>query len=93
MSRKMMVLAAKRPPRAEDWAKRATRAHTNLNAFASLVALIEGGVFYGSETHAATRRITAICLKQQAKYLREYDRAVARISTVEQEDGDECASV
>jgi hypothetical protein len=62
-----------------DWADKAARAHSNLNAFGSLVALLEGGIFYGSETHKAAREITAICRREQAKFLREYDAAIAKI--------------
>lgn len=69
--------------KAADWAAQAARHHSNLNAFASLVALIEGGVFYGSETHAATAKITAICHRETAKFLRLYDDAIARVRITE----------
>ena len=52
--------------------KLAAQAHTDLNIFAAIVALLESGCVYGGSA-AAVRRITKICQKEQQRQLRIYD--------------------
>ena len=59
-----------------DPVRDAARAHTNLNTFASVVSILEGGHLYGRENKAASR-IIAICKTEQARWLRAYDKAKA----------------
>lgn len=55
----------------------ACQAHTNLNVFASVVSILEGGHLYGATSDRTAQRIIAICQAEQAKCLARYDRAVA----------------
>ena len=64
--------------RRKDAIKAAAEAHTNLNTFAAVASLLEGGHLYGARTHAAASRIIAICKKEQHKWLMEYDRQSAK---------------
>jgi hypothetical protein len=62
--------------------ERAARAHSNLNIFAAVAALLEGGVIYplypsGSASSAA-QRIVRICNAEGQKQLRIYDAAIAQ---------------
>lgn len=59
-----------------DPVRDAARAHTNLNTFASIVSILEGGHVYGGENKAASK-IIAICKEEQTRWLREYDKAKA----------------
>ncbi len=59
----------------------AAEAHTNLNIFASLVTILEGGHLTGANDvvgHAAQDRIIRICQSEQSRWLRKYDAAMAR---------------
>lgn len=55
----------------------AAEAHSDLNAFAAVVALMEGGLLSSNCTKAALR-VIAICKTEQTKALARYDRAVAK---------------
>jgi hypothetical protein len=55
----------------------AAKAHTDLNVFAGIVALLEGGLV-SSECQTTEFRIIEICKREQAKCLARYDRAVAK---------------
>lgn len=59
--------------------KAAMDAHANLNIFASIAAILEGGVIYGGE-NAAAKKIIGICNKEQQRQLRLQDKAVAAIN-------------
>lgn len=59
--------------------KEAMNAQTNLNVFASIQAILEGGTIYGPPP-AAARKIIAICLEEQQRQLRIMDKAVAAAS-------------
>lgn len=63
-----------------DAAKAAAHAHTDLNTFAAVVSLLEGGHLYRSSSYGAAERIITICKKEQDKALREYDRHIAAVS-------------
>jgi hypothetical protein len=56
--------------------KEAAEAHTNLNLFAAIQALLENGLVYGGE-NAAAAKIIAICRKEQNRQLAIYDAASA----------------
>lgn len=57
--------------------KEAARAHSTLNAFAGVVALLEGGLVYCPEAYKAADQIIKIAQKVQQRMLRKYDREVA----------------
>lgn len=61
--------------------KDAAEAHSNLNLFASIVSLLEGGHLYSNCSASATaaERIILICHIEEQRQLRMYDRAVAMI--------------
>ena len=63
----------------------AARAHSNLNTFASIVTILEGGHLYGWQTQAAEGKIIKICCAEQQKWLARYDRAVVKASRNEEE--------
>ncbi len=56
--------------------REAARAHSDLNIFASVVTILEGGHIYTPKSFSAVERIIKICRAEQQKRLREYDRAV-----------------
>jgi chorismate mutase len=59
----------------KDHVKEAAEAHTNLNVFASVVSILEGGHLYGATNDRAAQRIIELCKAEQAKCLVRYDRA------------------
>lgn len=58
--------------------KKAAEAHSNLNTYAAVVALMEGGLIYGIR-HAAATKIIRICKQEQQHFLRVYDGLLAQI--------------
>jgi hypothetical protein len=60
-----------------DHIKEAAEAHTNLNVFASIVSILEGGHLYGAASDRAAQRIVEICKAEQDKCLGRFDRAVS----------------
>ena len=63
----------------DDPVRDAARAHTNLNTFAYIVTLLEGGHLYGdAKANKAANEIIAICKREQARWLRGYDKAKAK---------------
>lgn len=58
-----------------DHVMEAARAHTNLNVFASVVSILEGGHLYGATSDRAAQRIIELCKAEQAKCLARFDRA------------------
>lgn len=61
----------------DDPVKIAAKAHTDLNVFASIVSILEGGSIYMPGSKEAARKIIRICHAEQQKRLRDYDNAVA----------------
>jgi hypothetical protein len=57
----------------------AAHAHTNLNAFAVVARIMEGGFLYGSDNKAA-RKIIAICEAEQRRQLNLFDKAMAKVA-------------
>ena len=60
-----------------DYAKAAARAHSDLNVFASIATILEGGHIYRPSTQIAVEEIIAQCKDEQQEALREYDSALA----------------
>jgi hypothetical protein len=63
----------------KEHAKDAATAHANLNTWAAVVALLEGGTLSGSKTYAAQQRVIKIAQAEMAKHLSEYDAAIAAV--------------
>ncbi len=49
--------------------------HSTLNAFASVVNLLEGGVIYDPDAQETARKIINLCLAEQSRQLRRFDQA------------------
>lgn len=64
-----------------DHIKEAAEAHTNLNVFASIVSILEGGHLYGCHSDRTANRIIEICKAEQSRCLARYDAAVAALTT------------
>lgn len=62
--------------------RRAAEAHSDLNVFAAITTILEGGHIYNSDevTLRSVDRILKICRDQQQRCLREYDLACALAS-------------
>lgn len=58
----------------------AARAHTNLNTWAAIQAILEGGTLYEERTHSAASKVIEICKREMKKELAIYDRACAKAS-------------
>ena len=55
-------------------------AHTNLNTFEAVVALLEGGVHKGTSAAKAAQRIIKICLEEERRQLGVLDEAKANLA-------------
>lgn len=67
---------------ASQAAKLAAEAHSNLNLFASVLALMESGLVYGNSGDSqgvTARKIIALCKAETRKQLTVYDRHIAAI--------------
>lgn len=60
----------------------AAEALSDLNTFAIVVSILEGGHVH-APSYAGAQRIINICQREQAKRLREYDRAVEKAGGAE----------
>jgi len=56
----------------------AVDAHTTLQTFATVVAVLEGGSIYDPASRATAERIISIAKAEQQKLLRRYDKARAQ---------------
>lgn len=56
----------------------AVAAHTTLQTFATVVAILEGGALYDPPSYKTAERIIAIAKAEQQKLLRRYDKARAQ---------------
>ena len=65
-------------PTNTDFASDAAKALMDLNAFAIVVSVLEGGHVHASSNEAA-RKIIAICKREQQRRLNDYDTALAKI--------------
>ena len=57
--------------------KAAAQALSDLNTFAIVATILEGGHIH-SPSHAAAQKIIRICLREQQKRLGEYDSAIEK---------------
>lgn len=56
----------------------AAHAHTNLNIFAAIASILEGGTIYGSRTAQSTaQKIIRLCNEEGMRQLRTYDKTAA----------------
>lgn len=65
--------------RKKDPVQVAVEAHTNLNIFGAIIAILEGGSIYGGTAQAAADAIIQRCQREQQRQLAEYDRALAAL--------------
>jgi len=56
----------------------AVLAHTTLQTFATVVAVLEQGSLYDPASYPAANKIIAIAKAEQQKLLRRYDTAIAQ---------------
>ncbi|MET4197316.1 chorismate mutase [Bradyrhizobium sp. LA8.1] len=63
-----------------DYVKEVADAHTNLNVFASIVSVLEGGHLYGCHSDRTVQRIIEICKAEQYRCLKRFDRARIALS-------------
>ena len=56
----------------------AAQAYTDLNIFAAVEALLEGGCVYTTSGQAMADRIIALCKQEQQRQLRAYDAATGK---------------
>lgn len=59
----------------KGWAEKAARAHTNLTMYHAIIALAEGGCFYGYQP--ALTKIISEAKRAAAVELRHYDEALS----------------
>lgn len=62
-------------------AKEACEAQCNLNMFAGVVAMLEGGTIRGKAATKNAQRVIALCRAAQQVELRAYDKALGRKET------------
>jgi hypothetical protein len=62
-----------------DHAKAAAKAHTDLNVFYGVIALMEGGLM-SADSQSDVQRLIASCQRASAKCLARYDAALLRLS-------------
>ena len=60
-------------------AVKAAEAHTNLNVWGSVIALLEAGLIYGGRDDAA-QEIVKMCKSEQQAELKIYDANLAKLS-------------
>jgi hypothetical protein len=63
-------------------ASEAAKAHTNLNTFESVIALLEGGTIYtvgGQSAYRTVTKIIKLCKDEQQRQLSIYDSAMSAI--------------
>ena len=59
----------------------AAQAHSNLNTWAAVVAILENSQLYGrSDQHKAASRVITIAKREQQKFLVNYDTARATVN-------------
>ena len=62
-------------------AKLASEAECNLNAFAAIQAILEGGILRGPSADCAKGKIIKLCLEEQQRQLVAFDKALGRKAT------------
>jgi hypothetical protein len=64
---------------AAQWAKEAAEAHTNLNVWHTLIAILEGGTLYGGRGQDSASMVINIAKAETQKELSVYDRAIGKL--------------
>lgn len=64
---------------AKGYAMTAAQAHTDLNTFGAVVAILEGGVIYTASGARVASQIIRLCKSQAIKQLKSYDAALERL--------------
>ena len=67
-------------PRKNKATEMACHGHSDLNVFACVVAILEGGTLYDTASRRAAQRIITSCRKEQGRLLRLHDRGVELIN-------------
>jgi hypothetical protein len=62
--------------RKRDPIEKLTAGHTDLNVFAIVVTILEGGHLYDAASERAATRIITACKREQQRLLRLYDEGV-----------------
>lgn len=63
---------------AKDFIKDAVEAHTDLNIFEAVVAILEGGTV-SARAQPYDFRVIALCMRAEQQCLRRYDRAISAL--------------
>ncbi len=58
----------------------ATECHTDLNIFAAVQRILEGGCLYTNSGDATAGRIIKLCLAEQQRQVRRYDKIMAKLA-------------
>ena len=58
----------------------ATECHTDLNVFAAVQKILEGGCIYTSSGDATAGKIIKLCLAEQQRQIRRYDRIMETLA-------------
>mgnify|MGYP003393084587 FL=1 len=61
-----------------DLAREAAEAHSNLNLWGAVIALLESGLIYGGRDEAA-HEIISLCKTEQQAELKIYDESLAKL--------------
>lgn len=64
-------------PKIPEHVRDAMHAHTDLNTFGVIVAILEGGCLYRHDSQPAAMRIIKICHKEMQRLLKAQDAAIA----------------
>lgn len=60
-------------------ARVAAESHSDLNIFHSIIAILEGGTLYRTQSKETAAKIIRLCKSEAGKRLHDYDRAMDRI--------------
>jgi hypothetical protein len=60
-------------------ARRACEAHSDLNIFAAVEAILDGGTLYTEAGQKTAQRIAALCRKERKRQLGQYDASMTAI--------------
>lgn len=72
---------------AKDHATELARAHSTLNVFAGVIALLEGGTVHGGRDGGdrTAGKIIRLCEAETLRQLKRYDRHLEKITRAQQE--------
>lgn len=66
----------------KQYIQRAARAHSDITTLGGVIALLEGGTIYCSESHATVEQIIRLCNWQSQRLLSMYDEAVEKADSL-----------